>query len=101
GGLTDGFLEIWSVPGANIKDFSLAVGKVRYVGEPVVAVVAETRDLARDASELVEVDYEPLDAVIDARTAQDSDTPVLHDDAGGDLHWSGPYPAGDPDGALR
>ncbi len=58
--LTDPFFQISSVPGANIKDFSLAVGKVRYVGEPVVAVVAETRELARDASELVEVDYEPL-----------------------------------------
>ena len=34
---------------------------MRYVGEPVVAVVAETRELARDASELVEVEYEPLD----------------------------------------
>ena len=58
--LTDPFFQISSAPGANIKDFSLAVGKVRYVGEPVVAVVAETRELARDASELVEVDYEPL-----------------------------------------
>ena len=59
--LTDPFFQISSVPGANIKDFALAVGKVRFVGEPVVAVVAETRELARDASELVEVEYEPLD----------------------------------------
>ena len=89
--LTDPFFQISSVPGANIKDFALAVGKVRFVGEAVVAVVAETRELARDASELVEVDYEPLDAVVDARTAQDADTPVLHDEAGGNLMWSGLY----------
>jgi aerobic carbon-monoxide dehydrogenase large subunit len=43
----------------------LAKGVVRYVGEPVVAVVAETTALAQDAAELVSVDYEPQDAVID------------------------------------
>ena len=60
--LTDPFFQISSVPGANLKDYALAVGKVRYVGEAVVAVVAETRELARDASELVEIEYEPIDA---------------------------------------
>ena len=65
--LTDPFFQISSVPGGNIKDFALAVGKVRYVGEPVVAVVAETRELARDASELVEVEYEPLRAIVRRR----------------------------------
>jgi CO/xanthine dehydrogenase Mo-binding subunit len=98
--LTDPFFQISSVPGANIKDFSLAVGKVRYVGEPVVAVVAETRELARDASELVEVDYEPLPAVVDARHAEDPDAPVLHDDAGGNLMWTGLYSWGDLDAAF-
>ena len=98
--LTDPFFQISSAPGANIKDFSLAVGKVRYVGEPVVAVVAETRELARDASELVEVDYEPLPALVDARKAQDSDAPVLHDDADGNLMWTGLYSWGDLDTAF-
>src|SRR6476660_6633073 len=73
--LTDPFFQIASVPGANVKDFALAVGKVRYVGEAVVAVVAETRELARDASELVEVEYEPLQALVDAREAQDPRAP--------------------------
>jgi CO/xanthine dehydrogenase Mo-binding subunit len=98
--LTEPFFQISSAPGANIKDFSLAVGKVRYVGEPVVAVVAETRELARDASELVEVDYEPLPAVVDARNAQDPDAPVLHDDAEGNLMWAGLYSWGDLDTAF-
>src|SRR5262249_60233516 len=86
--------------GATIKGFSVAVGKVRYGGEPIVAVVAETRELARDASELVEVEYEALPAVVDARTAQDSDTPVLHDDAGGNLMWTGLYSGGGNDAPL-
>lgn len=47
----------------------LAERRVRYVGEPVVAVVAETAALALDAAELVEVDYEPLEAVIDVNHA--------------------------------
>src|SRR6201997_4570416 len=71
--LTDPFFQISSVPGANVKDYALAVGKVRFVGEPIVAVVAETREAARDASELVEIEYEPLAAITDARKAQGAD----------------------------
>ena len=43
--------------------YALARGRVRHVGDPVALVVAETRDLARDAAELIAVDYRPLDAV--------------------------------------
>src|SRR6266545_3538025 len=64
--LTDPFFELSVPPGADMKDYALAVGKVRHMGEPVAAVVAETRELARDAAELVEVEYEPLDVVVDA-----------------------------------
>jgi 2-furoyl-CoA dehydrogenase large subunit len=88
------------VPGANVKDYALAVGKVRFVGEPIVAVVAETREAARDASELVEVEYEPLDAITDARHAQDDGVPVIHEDAGGNLMWHGTYEWGDLDAAF-
>ena len=73
--LTEPFFQIAPAPGGNIKDYALAVGKARYVGEAVVAVVAETRELARDAAELVEVEYEQLPAVVDARTATDPGTP--------------------------
>jgi CO/xanthine dehydrogenase Mo-binding subunit len=98
--LTDPFFQIASVPGANVKDYALAVGKVRFVGEPIVAVVAETREAARDASELVEVEYEPLDAITDARHAQDDGVPVIHEDAGGNLMWHGVYEWGDLDAAF-
>ncbi|HEV8461713.1 MAG TPA: molybdopterin cofactor-binding domain-containing protein, partial [Gaiellaceae bacterium] len=98
--LTDPFFQIASAPGAHVKDFSLAVGKVRFVGEAIVAVVAETRELARDASELVEIEYEPLDAVVDARYARDEGVPTIHEDAGGNLMWEGVYEWGDLDAAF-
>jgi 2-furoyl-CoA dehydrogenase large subunit len=97
--LTDPFFQISSPPGAHVKDYALAVGKVRYVGEPVAAVVASSRELARDASELVEVEYEPLDVVVDARRALDEDAPILHEDVGGNLSWHGVYEWGDIEGA--
>src|SRR5512133_60128 len=62
--LTDPFFQMTTLPGANVRDYALAVGKVRHVGEPIVAVVAETRELARDGADLVEVEYEPLDVVV-------------------------------------
>jgi CO/xanthine dehydrogenase Mo-binding subunit len=98
--LTEPFFQLSTPPGAHLKDFALAVGKVRYVGEAVVAVVAETRELARDASELVEVEYEPLAAVVDARKAQDDGVPVLHEDSGTNLMWEGVYEWGDLDAAF-
>jgi carbon-monoxide dehydrogenase large subunit len=72
-----------------VKDYALAVGKVRFVGEPIVAVVAETREAARDASELVEVEYVPLPAITDARYAQDATAPIIIEDAVGNLMWLG------------
>ena len=48
----------------------LARDEVRYAGQPVAAVLAESRALAEDAAELVEVDYEPLDVVLDARASE-------------------------------
>lgn len=98
--LTDPFFQLSTPPGAHLKDYALALGKVRYVGEAIVAVVAETRELARDASELVEIEYEPLGPVVDARRAQDADAPVLHDDAGSNLMWEGVYEWGDVDAAF-
>jgi 2-furoyl-CoA dehydrogenase large subunit len=98
--LTDPFFELSTPPGNAIKDYCLAVGKVRHVGEPVVAVVARTRDLARDAADLVEVEYDPLPVVVDARKAQDADAAVIHEEPGTNVVWSGTFDWGDIDGAL-
>jgi len=60
--------------------YVLAVGRVRYVGEPVAAVVAENPYIARDALDLIEVDYEPLPAVVDPERALQKDSPVIYDE---------------------
>jgi aerobic carbon-monoxide dehydrogenase large subunit len=60
-------------PGVELADAPhplLARDEVRYVGQPVAAVVAESRAAAEDLAELVEVDYEPLDAVVDPRAGE-------------------------------
>jgi CO/xanthine dehydrogenase Mo-binding subunit len=98
--LTDPFFELSVKPGADMKDYALAVGKVRFVGEPVAAVVAATRDLARDAAQLVEVDYEPLEPLVDARVAQSSDAPILHEEAASNVVWDGTFDWGDWEGAA-
>src|ERR1044072_8609213 len=72
--LTDPFFELSVKPGADIKDYALAVGRVRHVGEPVVAGVASARELARGAAELVEVDYEPLPGLTSAEDALRDET---------------------------
>jgi aerobic carbon-monoxide dehydrogenase large subunit len=65
----------------------LASGEVRYVGQPVVAVIAESRALAEDAAELVDVDYQPLEVVMNPRASE----LAL-------MHWS--RASGDVDGAF-
>src|SRR5438105_1995199 len=98
--LTDPFFELSVPPGAHMKDYALAVGKVRHLGEPVAAVVASTRELARDASELIEVEFEPLEPLVDARRAQDDGAPILHDEAGSNVVWDGTFDWGDFEGAV-
>ena len=61
---------------------SLATDKVRFVGEPVVAVAAVSRAIAEDATELVEVNYEPLPVVVDAEKSLLPGAPLLYEDWG-------------------
>jgi aerobic carbon-monoxide dehydrogenase large subunit len=61
----------------------LATDKVRFQGQEVAFVVAEDTYIAQDALELIDVDYEPLDPVIDSRKALDVDAPVIRDDKDG------------------
>lgn len=94
------FFQIAPSPGGDLRDFPLAVGKARFVGEPVVAVVAKTRGLARDAADLVEVEYEPLPAVVEAEAALEPNAPILHDEVGSNLAWQGVFDYGNIDEAL-
>ena len=59
----------------------IAVGKVRYVGEPVCVVIARDRYLAEDALELIEVDFEPLPAITSVEQAADGEI-LVHEEAG-------------------
>ncbi|MBR0897088.1 xanthine dehydrogenase family protein [Bradyrhizobium tropiciagri] len=73
----------------------LASGKVRYVGEAVVAVVATSRYLAEDALELIDVEYEPLGAISRAESAVAADAPLLHEAAGSNVLIAREFKKGD------
>jgi len=96
---TQPFIEIAPDPGGKIRDFPLAVDKVRYQGEPVVAVVAASPRIAEDGAEAVQVEYESLEPVIDAEQAL-TDSSLLHDAAGTNQVWSGTFEYGDVEKAF-
>lgn len=75
--------------------WAIAVDRVRHIGEPVAFVVAATRDAARDAADLVEVDYRVLPAVVDAADALLPDAPQLFADRPRNLviDWSSGHEA--------
>jgi len=93
----------------------LARGKVRYSGEPVAVVVAETEPLARLAASRVDVTYEPLPAVVDVEAALKPQAPLVHEDLGAYKVAQGPVAPeagsnvadrakvlqGDPKGAMQ
>lgn len=79
---------------------ALAAGDVRHVGEPVAFVVAESRYLAEDALEAIEVEYDLLPAVVDLEGAVGPDSPLVHEDAGTNVAAHYTQRVGDPDGAF-
>lgn len=73
----------WAIPNGDLKVpkyYPLASDKVRYVGDPVAVVVAQDPYTSRDAAELVEVQYEPLPAVVEQEEAVKQDAPELYQD---------------------
>lgn len=85
---------------APIECWPIATDRVRYVGEPVAVVVARDRYLAEDAMELIEVEYEALDAVVDPQLAIAPDAPVLHEGLGGNIASERSFRYGDPETAF-
>ena len=83
-----------------VQQWSLAVERVRYVGEPVALVVAENRYIAEDAAELVDVGYAPLAAVIDPIAACAGDAPLLHPEAKTNQISVREFCYGEPDAAF-
>jgi len=88
----------------NPAHFPLTKDKARYVGDPVAVVVADSRVHAKDAAELVVVDWDPLPAVTDIKAALADGAPIIHDEFGtndaGDWVFSrdSPVPAKNPAG---
>ena len=78
----------------------LASGKVRFVGEPVAAIVATDRYTAHDAVDLVDVDYDPLVAVASGEAALANDAVKIHD-SDTNLAFTWDLEGGDVEGALK
>jgi len=95
--LTDPFLVAVKAP---IQQWSLAVERVRYVGEPVAVVLATDRYRAEDAGERLVVEYERLPAVVDAQAALAPGAPLVHPDAGANVLSERRFTYGDPTRAF-
>ncbi|HSB74277.1 MAG TPA: xanthine dehydrogenase family protein molybdopterin-binding subunit [Terriglobales bacterium] len=80
---------------------ALAKGRVRYVGEPVAAVVAEDPYTARDAAEMVAVDYEPLPVVLDMEKALTTSSPLIYQDFGTNKAFTHAMKSGDIEAAYK
>jgi carbon-monoxide dehydrogenase large subunit len=79
----------------------LATERVRFVGEPVVAVVASDRYLAQDAAELIGVEYAPLPVVTDVAAAAGPAAPLVHEALGSNVAAEWRQRVGDPEAAFR
>ncbi len=104
---TDGVLNplpcAWLIPGSDLKTPAhppVAKDKVRYVGDAVAVVVAESRYQAEDALEQIAVDYEPLDVVINPKAAAQDGAPQIHDDVPNNIAFTWAVAGGDADAAF-
>lgn len=94
----------WLVPNADLKTPphpAIAVDRVRYVGDAVAVVVAEDRYAARDAADLVHVEYETLPAVVNAEEAARPGAPQLHAEAPQNVAFRWKVAGGDVEAAFR
>ncbi len=103
--LTGADVAAWSAPFAvgvkqPMEHWSMAIGRARYVGEPVAVVMAESRYLAEDALDLIKVEYRQLEAVVDPEAALLPGAPVLHDAVGTNMVNQRHFNYGDPAAAF-
>ncbi|MCS6769890.1 MAG: xanthine dehydrogenase family protein molybdopterin-binding subunit [Candidatus Caldarchaeum sp.] len=87
-------------PADKIKDYIVASGKARFQGEPVALVVSESMGGAKDAAEMVEVDYDPLKPLVDPEKALDDRTTLIHKEMGTNVAWHRLFKFGDVDEAF-
>jgi len=94
----------WNVPNCDLKTPPhplLAYETVRYVGDGVAMVVAESRAAARDALDLIEVDYDPLQATVDPEASAKKGAPQLHADVPRNIAFTWKVAGGDADAAFK
>jgi CO/xanthine dehydrogenase Mo-binding subunit len=95
----------WSYPAATMPEgwgtYCLAVDKARFVGEPVAAVAATSRYVAEDALELINVDYEPLEPVVDPAKAIGADSPLIFEERGNNIMYQRVFTWGNVEDAFR
>jgi aerobic carbon-monoxide dehydrogenase large subunit len=90
------------LPGGKSPDHTVLAGaRAYFVGHPVAVVVAETRAIARDALDLVDVDYEPLPAVVDPEKALEEGATLTHPELGTNVAFTWSLPAGDVEAAFK
>jgi carbon-monoxide dehydrogenase large subunit len=94
----------WNVPNCDLKTPPhplLADRTVRYVGDAVAMVVADSRGTARDAIDLIDVDYDPLPATVDPEASAKKGAPQLHDEVPRNIAFTWKVAGGDVDAAFR
>ncbi|MGF6505487.1 xanthine dehydrogenase family protein molybdopterin-binding subunit [Paraburkholderia sp. 32] len=104
--LTRDDLRAWSRPfvvgvKSPMEQWALAMDRVRYVGEPVAVVMAESRALAEDALDLIKVDYAMLDPVTSIEQSVRGDAPVLHERVGSNVISDRRFRYGEPEAAFE
>jgi carbon-monoxide dehydrogenase large subunit len=94
----------WNVPNCDLKVPAhplLAHEKVRHVGDGVAMVVAESRGAARDALDLIDVDYETLQGGVDPEKMAQQGAPLVHDDVPGNIAFTWIVAGGDAEQAFK
>lgn len=91
-----------NIPGLRIPNhYPLAVGKARFVGDPLVALAVEDRYSVEDIIEKVSVEYEPLEAVANMESASRNGAPLIHEGYGDNVAFDWKYNGGDVERAFR
>src|SRR5215467_484148 len=91
-----------AIPEMKMPDHRVLAGeKVYWVGHPIAMVVAENKYIARDAAELVEVDYQELPPVLDEEKAADPKSPLIHEQFGSNIAYKLTAGEGDIEAALK
>jgi 2-furoyl-CoA dehydrogenase large subunit len=83
-----------------IAEYASAIDRARYVGEPIAMVAAGSKAAAEDALGLIEVDYDPLPAIVTTADAASPSAVAIYDELGSNVAWQGHVSYGDVDAAF-